>query len=136
MTNEELKARSWRFDDEFFSKGNASIVEELIAVDFINHDPLPGQEKTREALKAFLPIFRAAFPDLVFTNEVILADRDFVAHRVLMTGTHRGEYLGVAPTGKQVTIRSHDFQRWEDGLMKELWSIADAISLMQQLGLK
>lgn len=136
MTNEELKAASWRFDDEFFNKGNTNVVEELIAEDFINHDPLPGQEATREALKEYLPVIRRAFPDLVFTNEAILADGNLIAHRVKMTGTHRGEFAGVAPTGRQITIRSHDFQRWENGRMVERWSIADSESLMRQLGLK
>ena len=136
MTSEELKAASWRFDDEFFNKGNAAIVEELLAENFVNHDPLPGQEATREALKNYLPVIRQAFPDLVFSNEAMLADGDLVAHRVRMVGTHQGDFAGVAPTGKQITIRSHDFQRWENGKMVERWSIADTEGLRQQLAAK
>jgi steroid delta-isomerase-like uncharacterized protein len=135
-TAQELKERSWRFDDEAFNKWNFNIVDELIHPNFVNHDPLPGQEPTREGIKKFLPVFQKAFPDLQFINDSLIAEGDIVAHRITWRGTHSGEYLGVPATGKKIHFRTHDFQRWEDGLMIERWSTADVEQMLIDLGIK
>ena len=129
MTTEELKRLSWRFDDEVFNKGNLAVVDELVSPDFVNRTPLPGEGADREALRDYVPAFRAGFPDLRCRNELMLADGDLVAHVIVFEGTHTGAFGGAAPTGRRVTIRAHDFQRWRDGRMTERWSIADTAEL-------
>lgn len=135
MTPEMLTELSWRFDNEAFNKGNLDIVEELIHPNFVNHDPLPGQSHDKSGVAPAVLTLRQAFPDLSFTNDEIIAQGEIVAHRARITGTHQGEYLGVAPTGQQITIRLSDFQRWQDGKMIERWSILDTTDLVEKLGL-
>ncbi len=135
MAPEQLIALSWRFDDEAFNKGNLDVVDELVHPDFFNHDPLPGQSNDKAGLAPAVLAMRHAFPDLKFVNDEIIAQGNIVAHRATMTGTHQGEYLGVAPTGKSITIRLSDFQRWQDGKIIERWSLADTSDLVTKLGL-
>jgi steroid delta-isomerase-like uncharacterized protein len=135
MTPEQLTVLSWRFDDEAFNKGNLDIVEELIHPNFVNHDPLPGQSHDKAGVAPAVVTLRQGFPDLQFVNDEIIAQNDIVAHRATITGTHQGEYLGVAATGQQIVIRLSDFQRWQDGKMIERWSIADTTDLVAKLGL-
>ncbi|MFO7548091.1 MAG: ester cyclase [Acidimicrobiia bacterium] len=77
---------------------------------------------------------RAAFPDVSITLEDAVAEGDRVAFRCVLRGTHRGEFLGVAPTGRQVTVGLLDVVRIEDGLIAEQWGGPDLYDLVRQLG--
>ena len=125
----DLAELSWHFDDLAFNQGNMDAALDLIADDFVNHDPLPGQEPTRAGLAEYVPLLRQGLPDLECHNEMMVVQGDRLAHIIIFSGTHTGEFFGVAPTGKRVTFRSHDFQRWENGKMKERWAVADTSEL-------
>lgn len=78
--------------------------------------------------------FHHAFPDLHFTIDDLLAEDDRVVFRATMRGTHRGAFRGIAPTGKQITVRVIDVVRIEQGMFAEQWGGPDLLDLLEQLG--
>lgn len=104
---------------------------------------LSGQPKTKSLVKRFvadaeleehIEFFEAAFPGYTLTAEDMVAEGDKVALRATFRGVHRGEFMGVPPTGKQVAIALMLIYRIADGKIVEHWMNADALSLMQQIG--
>ena len=87
-----------------------------------------------EGFKAFFTMLRAAFPDLRYAVENVLAEGDLVAGHLTVRGTHRGEFMGVAATGRQVTWTETHVGRVENGKLVEHWGNSDDLGLMQQLG--
>jgi predicted ester cyclase len=80
-------------------------------------------------------MYRAAFPDLRMDAEDVLASGDKTVARVRATGTHRGELMGIPPTGKRVDVELIDIMQFDDaGSVSEHWGVIDTMSMMQQLG--
>lgn len=79
-------------------------------------------------------MIRAAFPDLHVTVEDMVAEGDKVVARVTMSGTHKGEFMGIAPTGKQITVGIIEILRIAGGKVVEHWNVVDSLGMMQQLG--
>lgn len=131
--SEELKALAQRGFDEIWSKGNLDVADELLAPDFVGR---PGGEELqgREAAKAFITGMRAAFPDLTLTVEDQLAEGDTVVTRWTARGTHRGELMGIQPTGSQVDVAGITIQRFRDGMIVEGWTSFDRLGMLQQIG--
>ena len=103
---------------------------------FVGHDPTaPADVVGPQALKdyAYDPWF-AAFPDAQATIEDLIAEGDKVVTRSTLRGTHRGEFMGIAPTGKHVTFTGIAIFRIEEGKIAEGWNNFDVLGLMQQLG--
>jgi steroid delta-isomerase-like uncharacterized protein len=130
-TTETNKALVVRFVDEFWSKGNLAAADELMTPDAVIHQPEVGGVA---GLKAFNTTIRAAFPDWSSTAEELIADGDRVAERWRGRGTHRGEFQGVPPTGKQVAVPGVVFYRVRDGRISEFRGSFDMLSMLQQLG--
>ena len=82
----------------------------------------------------FMGLFATAFPDAQIAVEGSVSEGDIVASRWTMTGTHRGDFMGVPPTGQQITMKGIDFSRVVDGKIAEHWAQFDAIGVMQQIG--
>ena len=82
----------------------------------------------------FMGIFATAFPDGQIAVEGSISEGDTVASRWIMTGTHRGDFMGVPPTGREITMKGIDFSRVVDGKIAEHWAQFDAIGVMQQIG--
>lgn len=89
---------------------------------------------TDESLKEHIAFFEAAFPGYQLKAEAMIAEGDQVFVRTTFTGTHNGDLMGIAPTGKEVTIAIALTYRIENGKIVEHWMLADQLSLMQQLG--
>jgi predicted ester cyclase len=124
-----------RFYTEVIEDGNLSLIDELVSDDFVDHDPLPGQSPAKDGVGFFVNTMRAAFPDLrAKTTEPALVDGNLEAQYVVLTGTHQGELMGVAPTGRSVEFSGVDIIRIEDGKVVEHWGATDTMTLMQQLG--
>jgi len=124
-----------RADDELFNRGNLDVVDELFAPDFVYHDPASHQDwHGPERVKEYATALRAAFPDLQQTIEDQVAEGEQVAYRWTARGTHRGELLGIAPTGKQVEFGGIAIMRIVGGTITEIWEHYDALGLLQQLG--
>lgn len=134
MSAEELKAISRR-EIEAFNTGNLAILDEIAADDYVSYDPsLPEPIRGKEAYKQVVAGYRAAFPDLQLTIDQQVAEGDTVATRWTARGTHEGELMGIAPTGKQATVTGISLVRIADGKIVEDWTNWDALGLMQQLG--
>jgi steroid delta-isomerase-like uncharacterized protein len=129
---EENKALIRRLVEEGWNKRNLALVDELYA-DCVYHSPATGEIKG-EALKQFLASMLAAFPDIRFTIEDLVAEGDKLVTRWSCTGTHLGELVGLAPTGKQVTFSGMAIIRIVDGKIVEQWEESDALGILQQLG--
>ena len=106
-----------------------------LADDFVEHEETPGLAPTRDGVKAFFGMQLAAFPDLRMDVEDVVANGDKVVARVRLTGTHKGEFMGMPATGKNVDVQLIDvFLFGTDGLVHEHWGVLDALAMMQQLG--
>lgn len=107
----------------------------LMTPDFIiNIAEMPHQKRGLKAWKQHADLLIAAFPDVKVAVEDIFAADDKLAVRVRITGTHRGEFLGNAPSGKRIDYKSHEIYRFEDGKLAEEWICSDMVTLMTQVG--
>ena len=131
MSAEEHRALVRRFVDEFWSGGDLAAADELMAADAVVHEPVAG---TPADLKAVARAIRAAFPDWRSTVEEMVVEGNRVAERWTGRGTHRGEFQGIPPTGKRVSVPGVVFYRIADGKIVEFRGSFDRMSLMQQLG--
>ena len=135
MSAESNKALSRRVLDEAFNAGNIDVIDELVSTDFVNHDAaLPEPLVGPDAAKATISGYRSAFPDLRITIEEQIADEQGVATRWSAKGTHEGDLMGVAPTGKQATVTGITIDRIVDGRIAESWTNWDTLGMLQQLG--
>jgi len=131
MSLEENKAiiRRW-FEAE--NKKDLSPIEDIVASDFVDHT---HHLKSLEEYKQRITRFISGFPDFHETIEDIIAEGDKVWVRFRFTGTHTGEYLGLAPTGKKITIECVDIFRMVDGKAVEEWEVSDGLDSLIHLGL-
>lgn len=130
--NHSASAR--RFYD-LINAGDIDAFIGLLADDFVEHEQMPGFAPGREATRQLFTMMKAAFPDMHWAAEDVLAAEDRVAARVRFTGTNDGEFMGMPATGKSVSVQLMDIIRFgEDGLAREHWGVFDTMGLMQQLG--
>jgi steroid delta-isomerase-like uncharacterized protein len=134
MSAEQNKTLVRRFVDEVQSGSNIDAIDELCSPEFVNHSAPPRVPSNREGVKQVTAMFRQAFPDSYFTVEDMIAEGDKVATRKTFHGTHQGEFMGIPPTGQQVSIRLIDIVRIVDGRVVEHWAMGDNLGMMQQLG--
>ena len=130
MSTEENKAIQLRFQD-IWNQGDFSIIEEIFNKDYLNHSV---KVKGFESIRQFVTVYRSAFPDVKFTIEDQVAEGDKVVMRYTITGTHKGEFQGIAPTGKSIQITGMAIHRIANGKIVEIWANWDALGLLQQLG--
>ena len=131
----ENKTIARRLLEEAFNAGNVDVVDELVAAEFVNHDAaMPEPMVGIEAAKANIAGYREAFPDLRLTIEQQVAEGEFVTTRWSARGTHQGNLMGMAATGKQATVTGITLDRIVDGRFVESWTNWDTLGLMQQLG--
>jgi len=134
MSVEKNKALIRRFDEEFRNRGDLAVADELLAPDCVLHAGLGGDIHGPEGAKQDIVMVRSAFPDLHMTIDDMVAEGDKVASRWTLRGTHRGEFTGITPTGKQVTLWGISIDRIVGGKIVETWIRYDTLGLMQQLG--
>ncbi len=128
--NEDLVTRYW----EEAVWGNQGTIAEIVSPDEVHHWGIGGDTRGIEAFNERWAMFLEAFPDLEFTVDVVFADADHAATHWTATGTHRGEWQGIAPTNREVTWKGINLFRIECGLIVESWGAADHLGLLQQLG--
>ena len=133
-TTEENKAQFRRTYEELFNKGNLVVADELIALDFLNHEAPPGRDRGPESMREGITMLRTAFPDLHFTIEELVAEGDTVVGRVTMNGTHQGPFQGMPPTGRSFQQEQVHFVRFREGKGIEHWAVRDDLGMMRQLG--
>jgi steroid delta-isomerase-like uncharacterized protein len=122
--------------DEMWNNHNLDLADELFSPEFKRYDPgTAGLPDGLQGVKALMAAYLAAFPDLYFMIEDIFGAADKVALRWTAYGTHIGELMGIAPTGKQIVINGIDLSRIKDGKIVEIWTSWDNLGLMRQLGI-
>jgi steroid delta-isomerase-like uncharacterized protein len=134
MSAEENKAKQRRVWEEVFNKGNLEIIPELFAPNYEFHTPLALEAKGPEGFKQMSTMLHTALPDLHCTIDDMFAEEDKVACRVTLTGTYKGELMGMPPTGNKVSIEAFLITHWADGKEVEAWDSLDTLSFYQQLG--
>jgi steroid delta-isomerase-like uncharacterized protein len=134
MSTEQNKAIVRRWVAGGWNTGDLSMVDEFYAADYTLHSPGAPDLHGQDAFKAYVTMFRTAFPDIHFTIEDMVAEDDKVAWRATTRGTHGGELMGIPPTGKSVVVSSSIVSRFDAGKWAEDWVLIDTIGMLQQLG--
>ncbi|WP_280479360.1 ester cyclase [Nocardia cyriacigeorgica] len=124
------------FIQELFTKGDLGAVDRYVHPDFVNHDPpFPGAPEGREGLRLAAAMFREALPDWHSEIDQLIAEDDLVVERFTASGTHRGELMGAAPTGRTLVLTGIQIFRIEGERIVERWGRLDDAGLFRQLGL-
>ena len=111
----------------------AKAIDEVVDPHLVFHAPVPSEMTGVQALKQVWVTLLRAFPDIQVTTEDVVAEGDKVVYRNTVTGTHLGEYRGMAPTGRSVTYGEIFIIRFADGLIAEIWGVVDVFAQLKQL---
>jgi steroid delta-isomerase-like uncharacterized protein len=133
MSKEKNKEIQEKFG-EAINTGNLENLRDLVADDVKDHDPAPNQGPGPQGYIDFFTMMRNAFPDMEVEVEQLVADEDNVAFAYTLKGTHKGDFMGVAGTGKSIKARGMQISRFEDGKMVERWGSSDELGILKQIG--
>ncbi len=133
MSAEDNKALVRRILAEVRDGWTQAVIDQFFAPDYRRHLTPTGPHLTREEQRERASRLRVAFPDAEATLDDMLAERDRVAYRLTIRGTHQGSFLGVAPTGRRVTVSFFAIVRVENGRLAEEWGGLDQVDLLRQL---
>lgn len=122
------------FVEEVINQGRLERADDLVAADFVELDPLPGQQQGREGLKEVIGGIRAAFPDIHWVLDEMVAEGDRVVSRFTWSGTHRGVFFGIPATGKSISVKGMVIDHVVAGKMVDSRMLMDSLSMLQQLG--
>ena len=123
-----------RFLEEVINQGRLEQANEIVAEDFVELDPLPGQRQGREGLKEVIGMLRAAFPDMHWVVDEMIAEGEKVVTRFTWTGTQQGTFMGIPATGRSVVVKGVVIDRIVGGMMTDSRILMDTMGMMQQLG--
>lgn len=135
MSVEQNKAVIRRTMDEIWSKGNLSLIPELFTSDYTSYNSSGKNVLGHEGFKKMVEAARVAYPDLLCTIDQLVAEGDSVVCRYTLTGTHKGEYQGLAPTGKKVSVLCLFLTIMKDGKSAETWALGETLASYRQLGI-
>jgi steroid delta-isomerase-like uncharacterized protein len=131
--SEQNKTLARRWFEDLFSRGDLDTANQILSADFVDHLPRE-EERGIEELKHYVSSYRTAFPDIQDTVEEIVAEGDKVVVRWRSRGTHQGEFMGVAPTGREVAFTGMRLFRIAENKIAESWVNIDERGLQEQLG--
>jgi predicted ester cyclase len=137
VSEQENKQKARRLLEEAFGQGKLEVVDEVLDVDFVCYDPNSeaGEVRGADTIKQEIEWFHNAIPDLTYTVEDQVAEGDKVVSRYTASGTHQGEFFGVAPTGNWIEMSGIQIDRFdESGKMVEEWPEYDLLGAMKQMG--
>ena len=135
MSAEQNKSIVRRWVEEGWNKQNAALIDQLFTENFYQHEAGPETVTNRAALKQFVAGFLAAFPDLHFTIDDLLAEGDKVTWRFTAHGTHTGPFMGAPATGNTADVPGIIIFRFEGSQMAEAWLSLDTLGLLQKVGI-
>ena len=131
--SEQNKSLVRRFIEEVWNQGNLDFIDEVVASDYLDHMP-QAEANGPEGARQFYAALHTAFPDIHFMIEDQIAEGDKVVSRWTARATHTGEFMGIAPTGRQGVVTGIVIDRIANGKFVEGWSIFDELGMWQQLG--
>ena len=134
MSESGNRAVVQRFLEEVINQGRLEQADEIVAEDFVELDPLPGQRQGREGLKEVIGMLRTAFPDMHWVVEEMIAEGEKVVTRFTWTGTQQGTFMGIPATGRSVVVKGVVIDRIVGGMMTDSRILMDTMGMMQQLG--
>ncbi len=134
MSTEQNKAIVHRMMD-LFATGDTSRVDQVFAPNWVNHDPSLPPLQGLDGARQLIQMMRSAFPDATVNLEHVTAEGDKVGGNWSFSGTNTGSFLGLAPTGKKVTVQAAGIFRVVDSKLTDNWVNLDGMGMMQQLGL-
>jgi steroid delta-isomerase-like uncharacterized protein len=129
----DIKELSRRIFEEVWNQQNLSAADEIIAPNFVDHDPQSSVQGI-EGYKQFVRYYLTAFPDSHFTVEDVIAEGQMVVTRWTVSGTHTGNLGAIPATGRRISVTGISCGRVENGKIVEGWTNWDTLGLMQQLG--
>ena len=113
--------------------GDFSVIDEVISDDFVEHESVPGIEPTKAGVRQLFEMFHAAFEGASFEVDSMIGEGDEVVAMCRMTGVHKAEFMGIAPSGRAINVGVADQFRFEDGKVVEHWGVMDAAGMQHQL---
>ena len=132
---ERNKATARRWSEELWSRGNLAVADEIIAADYVRHDPGdPFPARGPADVKRIVTMLRTMLPDFHITVEALIADGDMVVSRYTATATDTVGYMGMPPTGKSIRTQGIQMFRFADGKIVESWAARDDLGTLRQLG--
>jgi steroid delta-isomerase-like uncharacterized protein len=135
LSSQDLKMLAQRFTDDVINAQDLhGALNQMVAEDFVEQNPLPGQGPGRAGLADVLATMFTGFPDLHWTLRDTLAEGDRVMTLSTWTGTHAGEFLGIPATGRSVTVEAWTIDRYREGRLTESRIIMDVAGMLTQLG--
>ena len=136
MSLEENKAVIRRLYEEVANAKNLDVVDEIVAEDTVDHDAFPGMPANGvEAYKAVFSASQSGFSDFRMEIHEMVAEGDKVAIRATVSGTHDGDFMGIPPTGKAISVGAVEIFEIKDGKITGRWGTPDRATVMEQLGL-
>ncbi|ORM70249.1 ester cyclase [Pantoea rwandensis] len=117
-----------------FSDKNPDLLDLAVTQDWDDIPLAPGQGPGPEGFKPLLASFIAAFPDINIIVHDMLQEPGKIAVRAEITGTHQGEFMGIAPTGRRISVRLHEFHLLNGERVTTTWHMEDWMALFQQIG--
>ena len=127
----DLTRRTWK---EMIPTADFAALSEVIDPDVVNHDLPPGVPNGFAGVRATIGMLDSAFSDQGYEVHHVIGEGDTVVIHATMHGRHTGAFLGIPPTGREVTLRSIHIVRYRHGREVETWALQDRLGLMQQLG--
>lgn len=135
MSIEQNKSIVRRWIEDGWNKHDLAVIDEVYAVDFVQHEPEPQTVNSSAALKGYVGAYLTAFPDLHLSIEDLIAEGDKVVWRFNSTGHQNGPFMGMTPTGKSGNITGIAIFRLENSRIAEAWVNFDVLGLLQQMGM-
>ena len=134
MSTEENKALARRFYEEVFNQGYLDTIDKLLAPNIVAYPMPPGFPAGAEGVKQIIGMYLNAFPDIEMTVDELVAEGNSVACLSTMRGTHTGDLMGIAPTGKRIEAKGLDLFHFNDDKVTAVWHFEEELSMWQQLG--
>jgi predicted ester cyclase len=123
-----------RFYTEILSQNDLERVNLFIGPNYLDHDAGPGSVIGPELVRTQAQALRSIFPDFTLEIEDIIAEDDRVVTRVVIRGTHQGQWGQIEPTGTNISVSGINIDRVEDGRIVEHWGEADTMGILSQIG--
>jgi predicted ester cyclase len=130
--SEANKSLVRHFFEGIFNEGDLEVVHEHLAPDYVDHSPFSSEAPGPEGFKRRMEMLRQSLAVRMTLHDLI-AERDLVAFRWTMEGKHVGEFAGIAPTGRTVSLTGLNLERVADGKIVEHWSEYDRLALVEQV---